>query len=92
MVNEIAVFIAGAAQMALGLLAFFKLIHYSYFILALAGGIIYLAGKLFEEYKKTLKSTLEKKKAELQGDGKRNEKNTLNILKQEFRQKMLIKF
>ena len=86
-VQEIAVFIAGGAQLALGLLAFFKLIHYSYFVLALAGGIIYLAGKLFEEYKKTLKTTLEKKKAELQGDGKRNEKNTLNILKQEIASK-----
>ncbi|MEO1256215.1 MAG: hypothetical protein AAFY41_15205, partial [Bacteroidota bacterium] len=67
-VNEVAVFIAGAAQMALGLLVFFKLIHYSYFILALAAGVIYLASKLFEEYKNTLKATLEKKKAELQGN------------------------
>ena len=82
-VNEIAVFVAGAAQMALGLLVFFKLIHYSYFILALAGGIIYLSGKLFEEYKKTLKKTLEKQKAGLKGDGKRNDNNTLNILKDE---------
>ncbi|MEO9870514.1 cyclic nucleotide-binding domain-containing protein [Ekhidna sp.] len=82
-VNEIAVFVAGATQMALGLLVFFKLIHYSYFILALAAGVIYLAGKLFEEYKKTLKATLEKKKAGLQGEGKRNENNTINILKEE---------
>ncbi|WP_421765291.1 HEAT repeat domain-containing protein [Ekhidna sp.] len=82
-VNEIAVFIAGAAQMALGLLVFFKLIHYSYFILALAAGIIYMAGKLFEEYKKTLKTTLEKQKANLEGQGKRNENNTLKILKDE---------
>lgn len=86
-VNEIAVFIAGAAQMALGLLVFFKLIHYSYFILVLAGGVIYLAGKLFEEYKKTLKSTLEKQKASLHGEGKRNENNTLNILKGEVASK-----
>lgn len=82
-VNEIAVFIAGATQMALGLLVFFKLIHYSYFILALAVGVIYLAGKLFEEYKKTLKKTLESKKAGLKDQGKRNENNTLNILKSE---------
>ena len=82
-VNEIAVFIAGATQMALGLLVFFKLVHYSYFILGLAGGVIYLSGKLFEEYKKTLKKTLEKQKAGLQGEGKRNENNTLNMLKKE---------
>jgi hypothetical protein len=86
-VNEIAVFVAGAAQMALGVLVFFKLIHYSYFILVLAAGIIYLAGKLFEEYKKTLKSTLEKQKALLHGEGKRNENNTLNLLKSEVENK-----
>lgn len=86
-INEVAVFAAGAAQMVLGLLVFFELIHYSYFILALAAAIIYLAGKLFEEYKKTLKTTLEKNKAELEGTGKRNENNTINILKSEVASK-----
>ncbi|MEQ9006251.1 MAG: HEAT repeat domain-containing protein, partial [Ekhidna sp.] len=42
---------------------------------------------LFEEYKKTLKSTLEKQKASLKGEGKRNEKNTLNLLKGEVASK-----
>ncbi|SNS68651.1 ATP/ADP translocase [Ekhidna lutea] len=83
-VNEIATFLAGGAQMALGLLVFFELIHYSYFILVLAAGVIYLAGKLFEEYKRTLKTTLEKQKASLEGQGKRNENNTLSILKDEI--------
>lgn len=86
-VNEIAVLAAGAAQMGLGLLVFFKLIHYSYFILLLAGGVVYLAAKLFEEYKKTLKETLEAQKRSLHGEGKRNENNTINILKQEVREK-----
>lgn len=86
-VNEIAVFVAGALQMALGLLVFFKLIHYSYFILVLAGVVVYLSGKLFEEYKKTLKTTLEKQKANLEGEGKRNENNTINILKREVKTK-----
>ncbi len=84
-VNEIAVFVAGALQMGLGLLVFFKLIHYSYFILVLAGIVVYLSGKLFEEYKKTLKSTLENQKANLEGQGKRNENNTINILKREVK-------
>lgn len=83
-VSEIAVFVAGAAQMGLGLLVFFKLIHYSYFILVLAGIVVYLSAKLFEEYKKTLKTTLEKEKANLKGQGKSNEYNTLNILKNEI--------
>ncbi|MEM9896766.1 MAG: HEAT repeat domain-containing protein, partial [Bacteroidota bacterium] len=82
-VNEIAIFVAGAAQLGLGLLAFFELIHYSYFILALAGVVIYLAGKLFEEYKATLKKTLQRQKAQLENQGKRNENNTLAILKED---------
>ncbi|GAB4245196.1 MAG: hypothetical protein Tsb0034_23650 [Ekhidna sp.] len=86
-VNEIAVFVAGAAQMALGLLAFFKLIHYSYFILLLAGIVVYLSAKLFEEYKKTLKTTLERQKAGLKGEGKRNQNNALNVLKHEVASK-----
>jgi ATP:ADP antiporter, AAA family len=86
-VNEIAVFAAGGLQMGLGLLVFFKLIHYSYFILLLAGVVVYLSTKLFEEYKKTLKSTLEKQKAGLEGEGKRNENNTINILKSEIKTK-----
>jgi hypothetical protein len=86
-VNEIAVFVAGLAQMGLGLLAFFELIHYSYFIVVLAGVIVLLASKLFEEYKTTLKSTLEAKKASLKGEGRRNEHNTINILKDEVRSK-----
>lgn len=86
-VSEVAVFIAGAAQLGLGLLAFFKLIHYSYFILVLAGFVVYLSAKLFEEYKRTLKTTLEKQKANLHGEGKRNDYNTLNILKNEVASK-----
>ena len=86
-VNELAIFAAGAVQMALGLLVFFKLIHYSYFIIVLASIIVYLSHKLFEEYKKTLKSTLERQKAGLKGAGKNNENNTLNILKQEVASK-----
>lgn len=86
-VGEIAVFMAGAVQMGFGLLVFFRLIHYSYFILVLAGLVVYLASKLFEEYKKTLKTTLEKQKAGLKGEGKRNENNMLTILKGELKSK-----
>ena len=83
-VNEIAVFAAGAVQMGLGFLVFFKLIHYSYFILGLAGIVVYLSSKLFEEYKKTLKTTLESQKAGLKGEGRRNEHSMLHIIKEEL--------
>ncbi|MBC6399831.1 MAG: HEAT repeat domain-containing protein [Ekhidna sp.] len=86
-ISEVGAFLAGAIQMAFGLLVFFKLIHYSYFILVLAGMVIYLSSKLFEEYKKTLKKTLEKQKAGLKGEGKRNENNTISILKSEIKSK-----
>lgn len=88
-VNEIAVLIAGATQIALGLLVFFKLIHYSYFILLLAGGVVYLASKLFEEYKKTLKTTLKRHidKEDLGERNKRNENNIILILKNEIQKK-----
>ncbi len=84
-VNEFAVLIAGAAQIGLGLLVFFELIHFSYFILVLAGVVVYLSTKLFEEYKTTLKAALERQKFELKGGGKRNERNTISLLKNEVR-------
>jgi AAA family ATP:ADP antiporter len=84
-VNQIAILLAGALQIGLGFLVFFKLIHYSYFVLGLAVLIIWLAAKVFEEYKKTLKSSLESSKKELVRLGlvSKNEMNTINsILKQ----------
>jgi AAA family ATP:ADP antiporter len=85
--NEFAVLIAGGLQIAMGLLVFIKLIHYAYFILLLAFFIVYFAGKLFEEYKSELKSTLEDQKSNLKGTGAHNEHNTVNVLKEELRKK-----
>jgi ATP:ADP antiporter, AAA family len=84
-VNEFAKLVAGAAQMGLGLLAFFQLIHYSYFILALSGIVIWLSAKVFAEYKLTLRQTLERQKKQLEDEGKRNEHNTINLLKSELK-------
>jgi ATP:ADP antiporter, AAA family len=82
-VNEFATLLAGAMQLGLGLLVYFKLIHYSYFIIGLGVVVIYLASKLFTQYKITLRQTLEKQKDALKGDGKRNEKNIGNIIKEQ---------
>ncbi len=82
-INQIAFLAAGAAQIILGFMVFFKLIHYSYLIIGLAGIVMWLAYKLYGEYKVALKQTLEKQRAELEDTGKRNEKSTINILKQE---------
>lgn len=86
-VNQGAILLAGLIQMGIGLLSALKLIHYSYFIVVIGVTVIYLAGKLFTQYKITLKQTLEKQKKELEGDGKRNEANTLNLLKAETKSK-----
>ncbi|PIB35821.1 hypothetical protein BFP72_10670 [Reichenbachiella sp. 5M10] len=86
-VNQVAILVAGGMQIAMGLLAFFKLIHYAYFILVLAVFIIYYAGKLYTEYKSQLLLTLEEQKARLKGAGTKNEYNTINIIKRELRRR-----
>ena len=57
-VNEIAVLLAGAGQLALGLLVFFDLIHFSYLVISLSVMVIWLAHRLYNQYKITLKKTL----------------------------------
>lgn len=84
-VNQFAILVAGSIQIVLGLLTFFKLIHYTYFIMGLALIIIYYAGKVFNEYKTALMNTLEDQKSKLKGLGSRNEHNTINVIKAELR-------
>lgn len=84
-VNEFAKLSAGAMQLALGLLAFFELIHYSYFILAMAAVVIWLSARLFVQYKTTLKSTLQKQRQELHDAGKKNEHSTINVIKKDLK-------
>ncbi|RJE72654.1 HEAT repeat domain-containing protein [Reichenbachiella sp. MSK19-1] len=86
-VNQIAILVAGGLQIGLGLLAFFELIHYAYFILVLAVFIIYYAGKLYIEYKSQLLITLEDQKIKLKGAGTKNDQNTINIIKKELRRR-----
>ncbi len=82
-INEFATLLAGAMQIGLGLLVFFKLIHYTYFIIALGAVVIWLANKLFAQYKITLKNTLEIQKLQFQDEDKRDEINIINALRNE---------
>ena len=82
-VNEMATLVAGATQIALGLLVFFKLIHYSYFVLGLAGMVVFLSGKLFAQYKITLKKKLEEQKSLLSEEETKNENTTSAVLNRE---------
>ncbi len=83
-ISEFAKLSAGTLQIGLGLLAFFELIHFSYFILALAGMVIYMSWRLFKQYKITLKQTLEKQKEILADKGKRNEDTVLNLVERQL--------
>lgn len=59
-VNETSRFIAGALIIGLSYLSFIELIHYSYALIFLIAGYIYVIGKLYIEYKNNIKIKLEK--------------------------------
>jgi len=83
-VNELGKLGAGALQIGMGVFAL-PLLGYSYFIMVLAGIIVFYASKLFAEYKVALKKTMEDQKNKLKGAGSRNEENTVNVIKTELR-------
>jgi Cyclic nucleotide-binding domain len=58
-VVEFAKVIAGGAIILLGLLSFFEIIHYYYILLFIVAGWIYLAGKLYAEYRNRIRAKLE---------------------------------
>ena len=57
-INQFSGLIAGIFITLLGALSFFKLIHYSYFLLVVVIAMIYVTGRLYEEYRNTLKDKL----------------------------------
>ncbi len=58
-VNEFAKFVAGGAILILGSLAFWEDIHYSYFLILILGGWVFVTGKLYNEYRNRIKEKLE---------------------------------
>jgi len=58
-VNEFAKFFAGGVMILLGLLTFFELIHFSYFLVLIIIGWGYITGKLYNEYRNRIKDKLE---------------------------------
>lgn len=65
-VKEFSAFVAGTLLTLLGILSFFDLIFYSYFLIALCIGYFYIVLRLFVEYRKNLTSTLEVQKSKAQ--------------------------
>jgi AAA family ATP:ADP antiporter len=58
-VVELAKVIAGGMIILLGFLSFFELIHYYYILIFVIVGWIYLAGKLYAEYRNRIRAKLE---------------------------------
>lgn len=82
-INQFSVLIAGGIIFLLGLFHFFKIIHYSYFLLIIIAGWIYVTGKIYLEYKNTLKEKLEEQKRNLNITIKK-EVNSLKLLQAKF--------
>ena len=58
-INESARLIAGGLILVLGLISYFELIHYSYFLLAIVIGYFFVTGKLYNEYRNNVRKKLE---------------------------------
>ena len=58
--NELMVLISGLILTGLGLLTFFKLIHFQFVLLAVSLAWLYVAFRLFREYRKSVKIATEK--------------------------------
>ena len=79
-VNEFAALMAGAALIGLGLLEFFNLIHFSYLLILLVAGAIFMPLRLFDQYKITLKSSLMQQKKKLKGRSLQIDSSLISIL------------
>ena len=79
-VNEFAGLLAGGVLTLLSAMTYFELIHFSYFLIALVAGTVFMASKLFAGYKGALHSSLKRQKQLLKGAGLRNERNITNLL------------
>ena len=79
-VNEFAALLAGGLLTILSVLEYFELIHFSYFLIFLVVGAVFMASKLFTEYKTALQGSLKRQKELLKSEGLRNERSIKNLL------------
>ncbi|NQW26558.1 MAG: HEAT repeat domain-containing protein [Flammeovirgaceae bacterium] len=84
-IGQFATFAAGLIQMGIATMVFFKVIHFIYFIISIAGMVIYLSVKLYNQYKITLKETLVKQRTMLEEKGKLKDNNVFKMLKHELK-------
>lgn len=86
-INEFAALFAGIILLLLGLLDFFEILHYSYFLIFLVLLWIYFTLRLHKEYKKTLENTLNisktqeiNQKEQQQENSEKHEESYLRII------------
>ena len=58
-INELSRLLAGTMILIIGAFAFFDLIHYSYFLLAIVVGYFFVTGGLYNEYRNNVRKKLE---------------------------------
>ncbi len=58
-INEFSRLIAGGMIMIIGAFAFFDIIHYAYFLLAIVIGYFFITGRLYNEYRNNVRKKLE---------------------------------
>jgi ATP/ADP translocase/HEAT repeat protein len=81
-INEFARLIAGTMILVIGILSFFELIHYSYFLLAIVIGYFFVTGKLYNEYRNNVRKKLESH--EIENEEVKMEKVELEAITKNF--------
>lgn len=59
-IKEFSKFIGGGVILLCGLFTFFEVMHYSFLLLAVLGGIIYMIAQMYKGYKKALEDSLKR--------------------------------
>ena len=83
-VKEVAELIGGGTLILLGLLSFFKFIYFSYVLMFVVAACVYVAAKLFTQYKRSLQKSLLRQKRLSKERGQQQEKTVVDLLKREM--------
>jgi AAA family ATP:ADP antiporter len=80
MVNEFSRLVAGGAIFLLGIFSFIELIHYSIILLAIIAAWFYLAIRIYNNYRVSIRTKLEKKRREAEEHEERGRELVLRLL------------
>ena len=80
-VNSFAALLVGVVLIVLGTIRYFEIIHFSYILMIAVVGSIFMAAKLFNQYKITLKESLVDQKKKLQTGSSQFKQDALSAFK-----------